>query len=39
VLRFAKQYEITRMLRPYFELLTEDGLIDINNELINIYIA
>jgi len=39
VLRLARQYEITRLVRPYFELLIEDGLIDINNELVDIYIA
>lgn len=39
VLRLAKQYEIELLLRPYFELLVDDGLIDINNELVNIYIT
>lgn len=38
VLRLAKKYEIERMIRPYFELLVEDGLLDINNMLVDIYI-
>lgn len=38
VLRLAKQYEIERMIRPYFELIIEDGLLDINNMLVDIYI-
>lgn len=38
VLRLAKKYEIERMIRPYFELLIEDGLLDINNMLVDIYI-
>lgn len=38
VLRIAKEYQIELLLRPYFELLIDDGLLDINNELVNIYI-
>ncbi|CAL6082010.1 Clathrin_heavy chain [Hexamita inflata] len=38
VLRLVKEYAIERLARQYFELLIEDGLIEINNELVNIYI-
>lgn len=38
VLRFAKQYDISRLVKPYFELLIDDNIIDINNELVNVYI-
>ena len=38
VLRLVKEYAIERLVRQYFELLVEDGLLEINNELVNIYI-
>lgn len=38
VLRLAKEYDIIRLVRPYFELCIDDGMIEINNALVDIYI-
>lgn len=38
VLRLVRQYEIEQMARPYFELLIEENILEINNSLVQIYI-
>lgn len=38
VLRLAKEYEIELMIRPYLELLIDDDILDVNNQLVDIYI-
>lgn len=38
VLRLVRQYDIERIARPYFELLVDENLLEINNSLVQIYI-
>ncbi len=38
VLRIAKERDIVALCRPYFELLIEENIIDINNTLVDLYI-
>lgn len=38
VLRLARQYEIELLVRPYLELLIDDDILDVNNQLVDIYI-